>query len=138
MDKLGPFDYVNAINAGKDLLAEGDDAKGYVPFLVNRALSFYPDSIMQVQEMNQRHGMPKEAQFSYLLNTIRPRQRRMGKWPKVVADERIDMLAKYYRCNRQYAKTILGLHTEDQLAAIRNVVCPDEEQIKVKTRRAKG
>ena len=41
-------EYLNAINHSKDdLLVDEHAEKKYVPFVVNRCLSYFPDTIMQ-------------------------------------------------------------------------------------------
>jgi hypothetical protein len=67
--KLG--DYLNAINYTKDNLFEDVAAHGgYVPFVINRSLSYFPDTVLQANEMNTHHHLGKREQFDYLLNTI--------------------------------------------------------------------
>ena len=73
---MGPFEFIKAINSNKnvmknDLLAE----KEYITFVVNRGLSYFQDTILQVNEMNRCHYLDKKLQFDYLLNNIRPRNR---------------------------------------------------------------
>ena len=53
-----PFDYVNAINFNKQDLMTGTEndelaEAGYVPFLANRSLSNFADTIMYANEMNR-------------------------------------------------------------------------------------
>ena len=54
---MNPFDYVNAINAGKDIMTgtENDDLaeKGYNPFLTNRQFSYFQDTVHFANMMNQ-------------------------------------------------------------------------------------
>ncbi len=46
---MNPFDYVNSINNGKNLLDEGDDkevvVKDYNPFMTNRAFPYHNDTL---------------------------------------------------------------------------------------------
>ena len=51
--KLG--DYLKAINFSKEPLMDSEDIlmeKEYLPFIVNRCLSFFPDTIIQSNYMN--------------------------------------------------------------------------------------
>ena len=54
---MGPFDFIKAINTSKNVMKAGDlmTEKDYIPFLVNRGLSFFQDTIIQVNEMNRLH-----------------------------------------------------------------------------------
>ena len=40
---MGPFDFIKAINTHKNIMKDGDPLteKDYIPFLVNRGLSFF-------------------------------------------------------------------------------------------------
>ena len=51
---MKPFDFVNSINVSKDNLIEKDPncEKDYVPFLTNRALSYFPDTVISTSIEN--------------------------------------------------------------------------------------
>ena len=64
-----PFDYVKAISYTKeDMIVDDITEKDYNPFIVNRALSMGIDTVLQANEMNQRHHLSKKLQFDFLLN----------------------------------------------------------------------
>jgi hypothetical protein len=80
--KLG--DYLNAINYTKEPLLDTEDEsveKGYTPFVVNRCLSYFIDTILYANEMNLRPETDKKMQFDYLQRTIR-KNKRYSKWLK--------------------------------------------------------
>ena len=58
------------------------DYKDYVPFLVNRSLSYHLDCVLYANQMNLLPGIDKDMQYSYLLNTIRPMKRKFAPWQK--------------------------------------------------------
>ena len=71
-------DYLNAINHTKEKLLDSDDEqweKKYPPFIVNKCIAPFPDTIMLVNEINQRHHLDKKLQFDFLLNSLRARKR---------------------------------------------------------------
>ena len=68
-----------------------ENEKDYHGFVVNRALSFHYDCVLQANEMNQYPGLPATLQYQYLLNTIRGYKRPFRKWEK---RETIDDLIK--------------------------------------------
>ena len=50
---MGPFEFIKAINTSKDVMKDNSLAeKDYIPFLVNRGLSFFQDTVIQINEMN--------------------------------------------------------------------------------------
>ena len=71
-------DYLNAINHEKKNLMDTDDEmweKKYPPFIINKCLAPFPDTIMLVNEMNKHHHLDKKLQFDFLLNSVRTRKR---------------------------------------------------------------
>ena len=71
-------DYLNAINHEKKNLMDTDDElweKKYPPFIINKCLAPFPDTIFLVNEMNKYHHLDKKLQFDFLLNSLRTRKR---------------------------------------------------------------
>lgn len=121
--KLGVFDIVNAIGKTKhDYFRDDETAtkadKSYVPFLINKSLSYHVDTVLYANEMNLRGHLDNLLQHDYLINTVRPRDRRSGKWPKPFSDKDIEAVMEYYRCNYNRAKELLTVLTKDQLSVI--------------------
>lgn len=120
---MSPFDFVNAINSSKkpDLMSgtENDDLaeKAYVPFVVNRALSYFPDTLMYANYMNIHHILDNKLQFHYLLNIVRP-ARRMSKWAKK-QDSDLQLIMQYYNYSINKAKEALPLLSPQQLSIIK-------------------
>ena len=114
-----PFEYVNSINFTKknmmrdsenDVLAE----KGYEPWLVNKALSYFPDTILHANLMNQCHHLDKRPQYECLINSIRPKKR-FSKWVKNASNEELELVCNYYKCNRIIGQEYLSLLSSDEL-----------------------
>ena len=122
---MKPFDYLNAINTSKENLME-DSAndelveKSYEPFLTNRGLSYFPDSIFYANEMNQYATLPKKAQFLYLLNSIRPRKR-FSKWYKEEISDDILLISEMFGYSKAKAKEAINVLSEEQLEEIRKI-----------------
>lgn len=121
---MSPFDFIRAASETKENLMRGTDnddlaEKSYNAFIVNRGLSFFPDSILYVNEMNLRASLDGSPQFNYLLNTLRPRKR-YSKWLKEEKIEDLDIITEYYQCSKRKAKEILRILNGDQLQLIKN------------------
>jgi len=120
---MSPFDFVNAINSQskKDIMTgtENDELaeSRYVPFVVNRALSYFPDTLMHANCMNIHHILDHKPQFHYLLNIVRP-ARRMSKWAKK-QDSDIQLIMQYYSYSVDKAKQVLPLLSSEQLSIIK-------------------
>ena len=79
---MNPFDVLNSINYTKENLFEDPQSfKEYSSFMVNRGLSYFPDTILYANEMNRYSSIPNDWQFFYFLNTI-PKKKRFSKWSK--------------------------------------------------------
>ena len=119
---MTPFDFLNDINYGKkNLMIDDTDhqvEKQYLPFIVNKGLSFTMDTVLYANEMNIRPNTDKKLQFDYLINTIR-RNKRFPKWMKPEEDENIKVIVEYYGYNVQRAREVLPLHSMKQLSQIK-------------------
>ena len=119
---MTPFDFLNDINYGKkNLMIDDIDhqvEKQYLPFIVNKGLSYTMDTVIYANEMNIRPHTDKKLQFDYLINTIR-RNKRFPKWMKSEEDENIKVIVEYYGYNVQRAKEVLPLHSMKELSLIK-------------------
>ena len=62
-----PFDYVNDINYGKKNIMVDDVAeKDYNAFIVNRALSYFNDTVLYANEMNIHHSLDSKLQYKII------------------------------------------------------------------------
>ena len=91
---MNPFDFVKDIEYPKNNLMKDDPLaeQDYVPFVINRALSYHFDCVMFANEMNQRPLTDKRMQYDYLMSTIRSRRRGYNKWVKPVTSEDLEAL----------------------------------------------
>jgi hypothetical protein len=123
---MNPFEFVNAINSQskKDLMTgtENDELaeSGYVPFVVNRALSYFLDTIMYANHMNIHRILDNKLQFHYLLNTIRP-GKRFSKWAKK-EDSDLQLVMQYFSYGVDKAKQVLPLLSNEQLSMIKTTL----------------
>ena len=116
---MNPFDFVNAITHSKqDLMKEEGVEKLYQPYLVNKALSYFHDTVMYANEMNQRRTIDSKLQFQFFLNTIRP-AKRFSKWVKKQEDNDLTAVMEYYGYSPEKAKSALSILSSDQLITIK-------------------
>lgn len=116
---MNPFEYLNCINeTKKDVIAEDPDLeKEYSPFMVNRGLSYFYDTVLWANAMNQNHQIPKKWQFQFLLNSI-PRKKRFSKWHKRTEEKSLKLVMEFYGYSSEKAKQALSVLTEEQLKTI--------------------
>ena len=120
---MNPFDFVNAINLSKkDLIRSGEASeRSYTPFFVNKALSYFPETIMYANEVNRISHADNIMQNDYFLNTIRP-GKRYSKWHKKEVSEQLDVIQEYYQVSYSKALEIRSVLTQDQLDLIRTKI----------------
>jgi len=115
-------DYIKSImETGKNHMETKEDEKTYVPFVVNRAMSFYPDTVLLANEMNMLPNTSKRSQYAFLINTVRKTKRPYRQWVKYSRPEDLDVVMEYYECSVQKAKDILSLLTSEQVDEIKRL-----------------
>ena len=114
-------DYLNAINHTKETLMDTEDEqweKKYPPFIVNKCLAPFQDTIMLVNEINQLHQLDKKLQYDFLLNSLRTRKR-YTPWVKATKLENLEYVKEFYGYNNEKAKVALDILDDEQISAIK-------------------
>ena len=112
-------DILKSINVTKDTdLIDVYNESDYPSWVVNRALSFYPDTILQVNEINQHSQMPRTMQYKYLLYSVR-KKNRYSPWLKVKLDPGVQLIKEYFGYSNMKAKEALRILSEEDIAEIR-------------------
>jgi len=115
-------DYLNAINLSKQRLMDSDDEdweKKYAPYIINKCLAPFNDTIMLVNEINQRHHLDSKLQFDFFLNSIRTRKR-FSPWMKSDKVEDIEYVKEFYGYGDEKAKSALDILNDEQITAIKD------------------
>tara|TARA_R100000315_G_C5150460_1_gene86175 strand:- start:74 stop:457 length:384 start_codon:yes stop_codon:yes gene_type:complete len=112
---LSPFDYLNSINlTKKNLIVDEQSEKDYVPFIVNRGLGYFSDTVLLANEMNVNCNLDSKMQYDFLRSTVKKRKR-FSKWLKADDDEKIDIICKYFGYSRSVAKSVVDLFDEQTI-----------------------
>ena len=119
---MSPFDYVNAINyTKKNIMIDDITEKAYIPYMVNRQLSYFPDTVLAANEMNRNHHIDNRLQFDFFINIIRKRKR-FSKWfkPEQISD--LDAVKIYYGYSNEKARQIITLLSTEQINELKHKV----------------
>ena len=117
---MSPFDFVNQILQGKKQLIVDDlTEKEYVPFIVNRSLSYHKDCILFANEMNRRHFIDKKMQNDFLLNTIRSQKRPFAKWVKSEKSDDLECIKQVFQFSDSKAKEAARLLSKEQIQQLK-------------------
>ena len=115
-------DYLNAINVSKDSLLDTEDEmweKKFYPFIINKCVAPFEDTVMLVNEINQLHHLDKKLQFDFLINSLRPRKR-YAPWLKAKKLKNLEYVKEFYGYNNEKAKVALDILDDEQISAIKN------------------
>ena len=114
-------DYLNAINVSKDYLLDTEDEmweKKFYPFIINKCVAPFEDTVMLVNEINQLHHLDKKLQFDFLINSLRPRKR-YAPWLKAKKLKNLEYVKEFYGYNNEKAKVALDILDDEQISAIK-------------------
>lgn len=93
--------------------------KEYIPFVVNKCLSYFPDTIFYANQINIRPGLDKKMQYDYLRLSVSKRKR-FSKWFKEEKNDNIKLIQEYYRYSYRRAKEVLECLTDDNIRTIKD------------------
>ena len=113
------FDFVNDINYKKENILTEDNESKYVPYVVNKSLSYFIDTIFQANEMNVRHTVDKRLQFDFLLNSVRSKKR-FSKWAKPETLESVEVIREYYGYSNDKAKDVASILSHHDINKIKD------------------
>lgn len=127
---------IPSILQNKSSVVTEENEKDYVPYVVNKALSFHYDCILYANEMNKHPSLDKLLQYQYYLNTIRPYKRPFQKWHKKESLENLSLIKEYYNVSNDKAKEILGILTDAQIEIVKKKL--EKGGINDKSKRSSG
>jgi len=114
-------DWLNSINYQKNNLMDEypECEKSYPPFVINKCLSPFVDTILYINEMNINYNLDKKLQYDFLLNSLRPKKR-FSPWLKKGKIESLELVKQYYGYNEQKAKIALSILSKEQIEFIKS------------------
>ena len=119
---MNPFEYLNAINdTKKDIMIDDIAEKGYNPFMINRGLSYFHDTVLMANEMNQHAHADNRLQFDFYINIVR-KKKRFSKWLKPQTASDVEVVKEYYGYSNEKARQALSLLTPEQINALEKKV----------------
>jgi len=129
---MDPFKFLNSINQTKEPLMDLDPLceREYIPFLINRGLSYFIDTVGLANQMNQAHWLDKKAQYEYLRATVRARKR-FSKWHKPKEDARIEALKTLYGYSEAKARQVVDLIKEEDWTLIFDQISTGGTNLKI-------
>ena len=125
--KLG--DYLKTINYTKEnlMLVDPLSESKYPPFIVNKSLSYFTDTVLHANEMNRYAHLDNRLQYDYYIHAVRKRKR-FSRWDKNEKSEKFDLLKEYYGCSDRKINEVMDLISDEELSTIKELVDTGEKK----------
>ena len=113
-------DWLNSINQTKKNLLEEEPnlSKEYPPFIINKCLSGFVDTILFSNEMNMNHHLDNDMQYSFYLNSLR-KKKRFSPWLRKDKVTDLECIKSYYGYSNEKASQALKILTKEQINFIK-------------------
>jgi hypothetical protein len=113
-------DFLSSINHSKKPLLDNDETayRLYPPFVVNRCLSYFADTIFHANEMNCNPWLDKKSQFDFYRMGVR-KKKRFSPWLRKETEENITLIQTAYGYSEQKAREVLNILSPQDLDYIR-------------------
>jgi len=116
--EASPFDIVNNINEKKGHIADVVSEGGYIPWVINKALSFHSSDVLYANDMNMAaNELTFQMQYDYFYYAV-PRGKKWSKWPKFKITDDEKAVMGYFECSWFKAKENIRVLTSPQLKEI--------------------
>lgn len=121
MSNISPFDFVKSVTETKEDIFTGNESQ-YNPFVINKALSFNVDCVMFVQELNRFSSIPKDVQYTFLMEGL-AKKRRYGKWIKKdsISDD-LKLIKEAFDYGDDKASAVLNIISDKQLLELKELM----------------
>ena len=113
-------DWLNSINQTKENLIDNDESleKEYPPFIINKCMSGFIETVLIANEMNIYQNLPKKMQYDFFINIVRPRKR-FSPWMRKEKIDTLEIIKKYYGYSDEKARSAIKILTQEQIEFIK-------------------
>lgn len=120
--RLSPFDFTKSLSQTKVNLLDQDpenikDLKGSM-FMINRAFSYYVDTILWANEINQHSNIEPLMFHDFYFYGLKSKSR-YSKWSKKINDEDVQLIMSHYNYSERLAIEALELLSSEDIINIR-------------------
>ena len=117
---MNPFEYANDLMTKEGYDEHIEQRKDYKEFLINRSISYQPDLIHIVNEINKYPDVEKKLHYDFLQGAI-PKKKRLKKfWIKGKKLENIELVKEFFKYSNSKATTALSVLTDGDIAYIKS------------------
>jgi hypothetical protein len=116
-------DFLSSINHDKKPLLDTDEnaVKAYTPFVVNRCLSYFADTLFHANEMNCSPWLDNKSQFDFYRLAVR-KKKRFSPWLRKDTEENVTLIKQAYGYTESKAREVLNILSTEDLQEIRKAL----------------
>lgn len=116
-------DILTSLNYSKSNILDKDPSveKEYTPYIINRCLSYFKDTIFYANKLNNLPLLDKKLQYDYYLYSLTKRKR-FSKWIKEEKNKDIETIQEYYGYSYKRAKETIASLTIQQIEEMRKLL----------------
>jgi hypothetical protein len=103
----------------KNCMLTEQDEKSYPAFMVGRAMSQYPDTVLDANYVNMCGHIDNKLKYDFLINKVKPYKRPYVKWHKKAETDDLEVVKEYYGYSTARALEALRILTDDQVKDLR-------------------
>lgn len=103
----------------QNVMMTEQDEKQYPSFMVNRAMSQFPDTVLIANYLNLYPNLDNRLKYDFLLNMVKPYKRPFGKWAKRAEPVDLATIKEYYGYSDAKALEALSILTPDQINSLK-------------------
>ena len=105
----------------KDFLSSINHVKAYTPFVVNRCLSYFADTLFHANEMNCSPWLDNKSQFDFYRLAVR-KKKRFSPWLRKDTEENVTLIKQAYGYTESKAREVLNILSTEDLQEIRKAL----------------
>ena len=117
---MNPFDYVYDLLSCECYDEHIEQRKDYKEFLINRSISYQPDLIHIVNEINRYPDVEKKLHYDFLQGVIQKKKRPKKFWIKGKKLENMELVKEFFKYSNSKAATALSVLTDGDIEYIKS------------------
>ena len=102
-------------------MIDDDAEKDYSPFMCNRGLSYFSDTVLLANEMNINSHLDHRLQYDFLRTAVRSRKR-FSKWMKKTVHSKNEIIKEYYGYSDAKAESVADLVSDEDIKQMKSVL----------------
>lgn len=103
----------------KSVMITDQDERQYPSFMVNRAMSQFPDTVLIANYLNLYPNLDNRLKYDFLLNMVKPYKRPFSKWAKRAEPVDLATIKEYYGYSDAKALDALRVLTPAQINSLK-------------------